>query len=1218
MGSPRIRPLALALLLGITPVAVATGAPLLPERAAAAAVTVDFSAPDSATLGDLVQVVADGGPGATYEWDLDGDGTFEVDGGSDPATAFGFSQAGSRSVAVRVTGADGSTSTRTASVDVLRPTTATLVLDPPDPAPGDLVKATVLTRTDDPGGVAAYVWDVEGVQARDGSATLDKPGERVPGQVLDLGAGRDVTTKPSFSFRMPSGRGNLGRSVDLSVAVVDGSGSKLTVERSVILEKPVQGSGQDPYTGKTVDCNDPQSSKVPAWPCAAISYTGVAVADVGLVFRDASPTVEVCYQEVTQNAGGGIPRLEITELKELGYPAPEAIALGGDLVSTPGARTTRTAQDEPRDGSARIDSKEKCIDKGALTQKWEWGDGTTSDGGIGESGNKGFVYVHAYDEPGTYEVTLHTRVPYLVTKSGTSGTKGSFTQLKYFNATRTTTVDVEPSVCGPVLLNQVPVTVDLPLSDMAGCFGIQRSTDGTHDVYLPAGPLLLNGIAIEGAAIVDPVTATISSPGGTLTAKLSSFEGGAVAVSRQVVAPTPVIQVPPPAPDAQAGGVYASLPAVPVDPTLPANTVKGLGVTAVQALLSPTGKPLVRLYTKLPSPLNGETAPLILTNTRPQARYPAGPAARGSIPGVETDFEIDLGGVDMGAFRINKGVLAHRTTGGWVGEVDLDVAGLGNFAAPYIPDTGTSSGKCSETTGPSGIELSDSGDFVFGGARATFAPALTLGPLGLTCLAIKGKAEPLTLEGKAAADFPAGSGFVTIDACLAMAVLRAGQTGVGCDSSAKPTQDAVWFRAQGQVGLADVVTLGRGYAEVLAGSGYQSAKVGGEVTIDKSIFFGKAFVDGQMVFSPQFAYSLIGGIELCADLVIDFCADAQAGVSSKGFGACISVGGAVYLKGSGWKVFFASCDLKSYLSVARTVERRRAGTSAVATMPPGTSKAAFVVHRVGAGAPPTLRLTGPGGAVTTDDGRSYQEKPDGTVITKFVEEGVTTITVQGPAAGQWTVAAEPELVGCSPRGGCSYQTPDISLDLQTPIPEPEVTGTVVGTGRERTLQYAADLDAGDELVLVEEGSLGTRLLGSVPARDSASFTIPTAGSAEPRTITAIIERNGIPYREITLASYQAPSAVGLSLPAGLEVVAQGSEAEATWEPVPGARGYEVVADLGDGRVVRVLTDGPSAVLPGVTAFTPGTVRVRALGEVGLDSGARSTTLTPLTRVRVRW
>ena len=88
---------------------------------------------------------------------------------------------------------------------------------------------------------------------------------------------------------------------------------------------------------------------------------------------------------------------------------------------------------------------------------------------------------------------------------------------------------------------------------------------------------------------------------------------------------------------------------------------------------------------------------------------------------------------------------------------------------------------------------------------------------------------------------------------------------------------------------------------------------------------------------------------------------AQAGVSSKGYGACISVGGAVYLKDDGWKIFFASCDLKSYLAVNRSVERRRAGTSAVATMPAGTSKAAFVVHRVGSGQPPTLRLTGPAG-----------------------------------------------------------------------------------------------------------------------------------------------------------------------------------------------------------------------------------------------------------------
>lgn len=1234
MGSSSLHPSrwVLALLVGLGPLAVATGAPLLPDRASAAAAVVELVVPPAATLGDVVQVAASGGgPGATYDWDLDGDGVFEVLGSTDPVRAFGFAQAGQRPIGVRVNDADGTSTTRTSTLQVRRPTTAKVVLDPPNPKPGQSVKATVVSRTDDPEGIAAYVWDLEGVDARQGSTTITKPGAGLVGTVLDAGAGLDVTRDPSLRFTMPGGRSNLGRSVDLTVSVIDASGGLTTVDRSVILDTPAGGLQTDPYQGKVVDCDDPKASKVPAWPCAAMTYSGMAVTGVGIPFQDTTPTVEVCFPEVTTPAGGGTPRLEVTELKNLGYPSPEAIAIVGDVVSTPGFRGAERGARAGAAGSSaerpasRVDTKEKCVDKGGLTQKWEWGDGTSTSGGIGESG-KGFVYTHVYDTPGTYTVRLTTKVPYvLATKGGKTGSgKNSAIALKYFTATRTQQVEVGESRCAPVLLHSIPVSVGQQKSipgNPPGCFGVRTSADGTHDVYLPAGPLLLNGIPVTStgsAPIVDPTTATISAVAGTLSADLGAFEGGGFGKKRQVVAPTPVIAVPAPVQDDQAGGPYAALPAVPLDPAAPGNTVKGLGITAVQALLSPTGKPLTRLYTKLPAPLSGETAPLVVTDTLPQGRYAPEPAARGAIPGVDTDFEVDLSGIDLGAFRIVKGALGHRTSGGWVGSVDqLDVAGLGSFEAPYLPPGGAGD-RCANVTGPSGIELTDGGAFVSGGVKADFSESpLPLGPLGLTCLALKGSATPFTMSGLATAQFPVSPGLVQVDACLAMAVLRTGDQGEGCSKAYTAPQDVVWFRATGAISLKDVVTLGTGEVDLVVGSGYQAATVRGEVGIKKSIFSGSAFVDGQMVFSPDFAYSLIGGITLCADLFIDICGEAQAGVSSKGYGACISIGGAVYLKASGWKVFFASCDLKSYLAVARTVEQRRAGTSAVATMPAGTSKAAFVVHRVGAGAPPTLRLTGPDGSVVTDDGHSSQELPDGTTIVKFAEEGVTTITVQGPAAGQWTVDAQPELVGCSPRGGCTYTTPDIDLDLQTPIPEPEVTGQVVGTGAQRTLQYAADLDPGDRLVLAEDGALGTRLLGTVPA-DGSSFAIPAAGPAGQRTVTAIIERNGIPYREITLGSYQAPSAVGLTVPAGLEVVTGDQGATATWQPVPGAQRYEVVADLGDGRRLRRVVTGTSAVVPGVTRFTPGTVRVRALGEVGLDSDVRSTALSPLTKVRVRW
>jgi hypothetical protein len=53
-----------------------------------------------------------------FEWDLDGDGTYEVDGGTTNTRSTSFTTSGSKTVGVRVTSRGGSTSTATTSIDV--------------------------------------------------------------------------------------------------------------------------------------------------------------------------------------------------------------------------------------------------------------------------------------------------------------------------------------------------------------------------------------------------------------------------------------------------------------------------------------------------------------------------------------------------------------------------------------------------------------------------------------------------------------------------------------------------------------------------------------------------------------------------------------------------------------------------------------------------------------------------------------------------------------------------------------------------------------------------------------------------------------------------------------------------------------------------------------------------------------------------------------------
>jgi hypothetical protein len=81
--------------------------------------TVYLSAGSSTSLSGVL---------SKYEWDLDGDGAYEVDGGTTSTRSTSFATSGSKTVGVRVTSRGGSTSTATKSIDVRK--------SPPSGEPG--------------------------------------------------------------------------------------------------------------------------------------------------------------------------------------------------------------------------------------------------------------------------------------------------------------------------------------------------------------------------------------------------------------------------------------------------------------------------------------------------------------------------------------------------------------------------------------------------------------------------------------------------------------------------------------------------------------------------------------------------------------------------------------------------------------------------------------------------------------------------------------------------------------------------------------------------------------------------------------------------------------------------------------------------------------------------------------------------------------------------
>jgi subtilisin-like proprotein convertase family protein len=96
---------------------------------------------------------------AHYEWDLDGNGSYETDGGAAATTTKTYAATGPVTVGLRVTDDDGGVDTATLPVDVTEaPVVGTLSALPAQPRPGANVAFTLSGASDPDGGPVTYAW----------------------------------------------------------------------------------------------------------------------------------------------------------------------------------------------------------------------------------------------------------------------------------------------------------------------------------------------------------------------------------------------------------------------------------------------------------------------------------------------------------------------------------------------------------------------------------------------------------------------------------------------------------------------------------------------------------------------------------------------------------------------------------------------------------------------------------------------------------------------------------------------------------------------------------------------------------------------------------------------------------------------------------------------------------------------------------------------------
>nr|MDQ6916013.1 PKD domain-containing protein [Actinomycetota bacterium] len=254
------------------------------------------------------------GPIARYEWDLDGNGTYETDTGTTPTATHAYLANGTYAVGLRVTDADGATATRTVNVVAANQNPLAALGVAPNPSVvGQPVTLDASGSSDSDGSVVKYEWDL------DGNGTFETPGG----------------STPTYSHAYPNPGG-----YDVGVRATDNDGGTAVARVHLVVELPPAsgGGGSDPLgvspdagssggiaPGNTSPGNDAGATS----RALSVRLTGVPIQRVGSVVARG---LSVGCDANRAASCALTASLAARDARRLGMPARRPVALGSVVI----------------------------------------------------------------------------------------------------------------------------------------------------------------------------------------------------------------------------------------------------------------------------------------------------------------------------------------------------------------------------------------------------------------------------------------------------------------------------------------------------------------------------------------------------------------------------------------------------------------------------------------------------------------------------------------------------------------------------------------------------------------------------------------------------------------------------------------------------------------------------------------------------------------------